>query len=79
MSREIVSVTWGAADANLTANAVRAVILCDTAADLPAPTDFSDYVLLTGSVAHVIDQDINKMLDSAGNWHDYNNLIGGLI
>lgn len=47
---------------------IRAVISCDTAADLPAATYFSGYTLEQASKAHVISDNQWYMLQSSGTW-----------
>lgn len=78
MSAQIIETIWADADSTLSTNNIRAVILCDTAADLPAINAFADFTLMQGSKAHVIDDDENKMLDSSGTWHTYANPLGGI-
>lgn len=71
MAANILQITYARAKADLTGNLVRAEILCDTAADLPAVNAFSGYELLQGSKSHVIDDNNDYMLDSGGSWHPY--------
>lgn len=47
---------------------IRAVISCDTAADLPAANYFSGYTLEQASKAHVIADNQWYMLQSSGTW-----------
>ena len=47
---------------------VRARLVCDTTADLPAPSDISGYTLQEGSTAHVIDSPADYMMKSDGSW-----------
>lgn len=51
-----------------TAAYIRAVILCDTVADLPGVTDFTDYILTQGSTAHVISTAEDYQMQSDGTW-----------
>lgn len=79
MSAQIIDTLWAAANSGLTGNDVRAVILCDTASDLPGINDFTDITLVQGSVAHVIDDDANKMLNSSGTWQPYTQFLPGYM
>jgi hypothetical protein len=71
MAANILQITYARAKADLSGNLVRAEILCDTAADLPAINAFSGYELMQGCKAHVIDENQDYMLDSGGSWHPY--------
>lgn len=51
-----------------TAAYIRAVILCDTVADLPGVNDFTDYILTQGSTAHVISTAEDYQMQSDGTW-----------
>lgn len=53
----------------MTETAVRAELVCDTVADLPAPTFVAGSRLIIGSTAHVIaDGGSDYMMNSAGSW-----------
>ena len=47
---------------------IRAIISCDTAADLPVPTFFTGYTLEQASEAHVIEDNTKYQMLSDGTW-----------
>lgn len=47
---------------------IRAIISCDTAADLPVPTYFTGYTLEQASEAHVIADNTKYQMQSDGTW-----------
>lgn len=47
---------------------IRAIISCDTAADLPVPTYFTGYTLEQASEAHVIADNSKYQMQSDGTW-----------
>lgn len=69
MAANILKIVFAKAKADLSANLARAIILCDTVADLPAVNAFTGYELIWGSTAHVIDDNQDYMMDSLGNWY----------
>lgn len=71
MACSILEITYSKFISDADGNLIRAVLLCDTAAELPGTTDFSGYTLIQGSTCHVIDDNQDYMLDSSGSWHPY--------
>lgn len=69
MAANILQITYARAKADLTGNLVRAIILCDTAADLPAVNAFSGYELMQGSESIVIDENRKYMMQTGGTWY----------
>lgn len=69
MAANIWKITYAKAKSDLSGNYARAIILCDTAADLPAINAFANYELIQGSEAIVIDENTKYMMDSGGNWY----------
>lgn len=69
MAANILEITFAKAKNDLSGNYARAIILCDTAADLPAVNAFTNYELIQGSEAIVIDENVKYMMDSGGNWY----------
>ena len=70
MSVGVISWRTDVFDAHtMTETAVRAELVCDTVADLPAPTFVAGSRLIIGSTAHVIaDGGSDYMMNSAGSW-----------
>lgn len=71
MSATIIQTPWCKANSLGTGNDVRAVILCDSVADLPAPNAFPDFTLIQGSKARCIAENMEYMMDSNGGWYIY--------
>lgn len=69
MAANILKITFAKAKSDLSGNYARAIILCDTAADLPAVNTFTGYELIQGSEAIVINENTKYMMDSGGNWY----------
>ena len=51
-----------------TVNYIRADLMVDTTADLPAPDDFNNFHLTMGSIAYVINDADYYVLNSSGTW-----------
>lgn len=69
MSVGVISWLTDVYDADtMTETAVRANLVCDTVADLPAPTYVTGFRLIIGSKAYVISDSSEYMLDGSGNW-----------
>lgn len=71
MACSILEITYSKFISDADGNLIRAVLLCDTAAELPGTTYFSGYTLIQGSTCHVIADNQDYMLDSGGSWHPY--------
>ncbi len=68
MAANILKITFAKAKSDLSGNYARAIILCDTAADLPAVNAFTGYELIQGSEAIVIDENVKYMMQTGGSW-----------
>lgn len=71
MACSILEITYSKFISDADGNLIRAVLLCDTSAELPGNTYFSGYTLIQGSTCHVIDDNQDYMLDSGGTWYPY--------
>ena len=77
MACSILEITYSKFISDADGNLIRAVLLCDTAAELPGINDFSGYTIIQGSTCHVIADNQEYMMQSDGTWSLYGSGSGG--